>query len=238
MKELTGGRYSPLDFLWLDGGWVRGEKIGLGSLLPHMREINPGLIVVDRNGRNRYEDYWTPEQKIPETKLDYPWESNLSLGDDWGCTPNPHYKSARWVIRNLIEIVAKGGNLVLGVGPTADGLIREDAIVILEEIGDWLRRCGGAIYGTRTTDPFQDGNIWFTREKEGPVRFALYALPDGETLPETLEWGGLLPGGDVVLLNTGETLPVTVRDGRAVVTLPEGLADESLAFRFTTEGIE
>ena len=77
--------------------------------------------------RGRNENYQTPEQKIPATQLDYPWESCVTLTKNWGWDPHPEYKSPRAIIDLLAEITAKGGSLLLGVGPRPDGLIEEEA---------------------------------------------------------------------------------------------------------------
>lgn len=232
LEELTGGRYGKLDILWLDGGWIRGEDVGLAEILPKAREVSPGLLSVDRTIRGPYENYQTPEQRIPARPLGHPWETCMSLGDDWGWTPDNHYKSARRVIDVLAEVVAKGGNMVLGVGPTAEGLIEEKAAVILREIGSWLDRCGEALYGTRQAEVYQNGNVWFTSSKDGKTGYAIYALQEEETLPETIEWTGNLPKGKVTLLNTGKKIRPKVKGEIVTLALPKNLPDEPLAFRF------
>ena len=232
LREITGKRYGPLDILWLDGGWISGGQVGLPDILPEARRVSPGLLCVDRTIGGPDENYQTPEQTIPPRQLDHPWETCMSLGNDWGWTPDPHYKSARRIISALAEITAKGGSLALGVGPTAEGLIEEKAAVILREIGDWLRRCGEAIYGTRTTPHYNEGNIWFTVSKDGNTVYAVYPIADGETLPAELSWSGHLPKGKVTLLNTGKRLKVSIKDGRVTVRIPKGTATEPMALKF------
>ena len=131
----------------------------------------------------------------------------------------------------LTEITAKGGCLALGVGPTPAGLIEEPAVRILDEVGEWLGRCGEAIYATRITPDYHQGNLWFTASKDGRVRYAILALPDGEELPDAVSWSGNLPrSARVVLLNSGRKLRATVRDGVVSIRLPKGLKQEPLAF--------
>ena len=233
LGEITGGRYGRLDILWLDGGWIRGDQVGLDEVLVEARKVSPGLISVDRTIQGPNENYQTPEQSIPATQLDHPWESCMTLGTDWGWTPNPRYKSARRVIGTLAEITAKGGCLALGVGPTPEGIIEEKAAVILREIGKWLSRCGEAIYSTRITENYNDGKFWFTASKDGRTGYAVYALPDGETLPATLSWKGDLPKGKVTVLNNGRKVAAKVAaDGTVTIKLPKGLADEPVALKF------
>ena len=232
LTELTSGRYGKLDILWLDGGWIRGDQVGLDEVLPQARKVSPGLICVDRTIKGPNENYQTPERSIPEGQVNHPWESCITLSNDWGWVPNARYKSARRVIGMLTEITAKGGCLALGVGPTPAGLIEEPAVRILDEVGEWLGRCGEAIYATRITPDYHQGNFWFTASKDGLVHYAVLSLPDGEELPETVSWSGHLPhGGRVVLLNNGRKLRATVRDGVVSVRLPKGLEQEPLAFK-------
>jgi alpha-L-fucosidase len=190
---------------------------------------------VDRTIAGPNENYETPEQNVPSAQIDHPWESCITLGNDWGWTPDPHYKSARRVIDILAEITAKGGCLVLGVGPTPEGIIEAPAVAILEEIGNWLGRCGDAIYNTRITSVYNDGNLWFTASKDGKTLYAVYALRDDETLPATLSWSGNIPAGKVTVLNTGRRIRATVRDGRVTLKLPKGLPQEPLALKFTVK---
>ena len=107
--------YGSFDILWLDGGWITGEDIHLDRILSKARKKHPGLISVDRSIRGKNENYQTPERGIPETQLNYPWESCITLSNDWGWTPNAPFKSSQKIINILIEITAKGGCLLLGV---------------------------------------------------------------------------------------------------------------------------
>lgn len=231
IEELTT-RYGALDILWLDGGWVSGREIGLDNLLEGARERHPGLIAVDRMMRDEHENYLTPERGIPAEPLGCPWESCIPLSNDWGWVPDAPYKSARTVINTLCEITAKGGCLVLGVGPTADGVIEKAVVERLRDVGDWLRRNGEAIYATRPTPRYRDGAVWFTASKDGGVRYAVYALPEGERLPAKIAWRGNLPRGRMTLLGSGRTVRYRIDGDRVEVTLPHGLRDEPLAFRF------
>jgi len=102
-------------------------------------------------------------------------------------------------------------------------------------VGEWLRQNGQAIYNTRTTPTYNDGNVWFTANKDGSTLYAIYALPDGESLPQTLEWAGNTPQGKMTLLNTGKKIKYKVEGEKVKVTLPKGLKDEPLAIQFTVK---
>lgn len=226
--------YGNVDILWLDGGWVRAphQDIKLDEIVDNARKKQPGLIVADRTVPGRNENYWTPELKVLKEQINHPWESNITISNSWGWNPNPKFKSVAWIINTLAEITAKGGNFVLNVGPTRDGTIEEQVLIRLKEVGEWLRKNGTAIYATRPTPNFNTGNVWFTANKNGKTLYAIYALPDGEKLPETIEWEGNIPSGKMTLLQNGKRVKYTCKDGKVTVTLPQGLKNEALAFSF------
>lgn len=231
LNELLSN-YGPIDILWLDGGWITGDDINLDSILVDGRKKHPGLIAVDRAIKGKNENYQTPERGIPSTQLDYPWESCITLSHDWGWVPNAPFKSAQKVINTLIEITAKGGNLLLGVGPTPDGVIEDEVVTRLHKVGQWLKTNGEAIYSTRNAAIYNDGNVWFTANKNQKTIYALYALPENENLPQVIEWSGNIPTGKMTLLQTNKSVKYSVNGDKVKVILPKGLKNEPLAFRF------
>ena len=232
IEELMSN-YGKVDILWLDGGWVtkenRGQDIDMPGMAAMARSHQPGLIIVDRTIHGPYENYQTPERTVPEQQLAFPWESCIPLSDDWGFVNRPRWKSPQRVINTLVEIVAKGGNMVLGVGPTPEGLIQPEAVSRLKDIGQWLKKYGRAIYGTTITPRYHDGNVWFTAAKDGKSLFAIYQLNEGEAVPAQLTWTGNLPAKGVRLLSTGKKLKTKVTGDRVTVTLPKQMPRESFA---------
>lgn len=253
INELVTG-YGEIDILWLDGGWVRphetvndevrawgapipdwDQHINMPKIAKMARKEQPGIIFADRTVHGPFENYQTPERSIPETKLDNPWESCITLGNAWGYVPNDEYKSAAKVIHSLIEIVAKGGNMLLGVGPQSDGLLPIEAVNKLEEIGSWLSKNGDAIYGTKTTDNYTDGTNFFTIK--GDQHYVLIPLIAGEKSPDEIIWSENVPkkGTKVTLLETGEKLDWKLKNGMVHVLLPKGMKSKltpALAFSF------
>jgi alpha-L-fucosidase len=230
--------YGAIDILWLDGGWVAAENnqdIDMPGIAEMAREKQPGLLVVDRTIHGKYENYQTPEQKIPETQLPYPWESCVTLTTDWGWVKNPKYKTPNQIITMLMEVVAKGGNLLLGVGPTDEGLIEQSSVERLQQIGNWIQKNGKAIYNTRITPDYHSGNVWFTADKNGKTLYALYALPEGEKVPATIEWEGNIPvkHSKIKLLASGQSVKWMADGNKVTVYLPKKIAGsaESLAFQ-------
>ena len=96
--------------------------------------------------------------------------------------------------------MAKGGCLALNVGPDSEGVIDDVVYERLGKVGKWLDKNGEAIYATRITPNYHCGNVWFTANKDGKTLYAIYALPEGEQLPTTIEWEGNLPAGRMTLL--------------------------------------
>lgn len=234
LNELTTD-YGNIDILWLDGGWITGEEIGLDTILVDARKRNPGMISVDRTIRGKNENYQTPEQGIPAKQLDIPWESCITLSHAWGWTPNAKFKSPNKVIGILSEIVAKGGCLALGVGPKADGTLQPEVVKNLLQIGNWLNKNGQAIYSTVNATHYNDGKVWFTADKNGKTLYAIYALEDGEKTPKTITWTENKPKGKLILLQNGKSVKYTVKGNQVTVTLPSGLKNEPLAFKFNSK---
>ena len=190
IHELTHN-YGKIDILWLDGGWVRPEwsvndetrpwlgcsgqvqDVDMPRIAKMARENNPRLIIVDRSVGGKYENYRTPEKQVPDTLLPYPWETCMTMGDSWSYVPNDNYKSVKTLIHMLCDVVAKGGNLLLNVGPDADGNLPGEALERMEAIGKWLEKNGYAIYGTRPLYPYCEGNVRYTQSKDGKHQYAI-----------------------------------------------------------------
>ena len=102
----------------------------------------------------------------------------------------------------------------------------------LHEVGEWLRANGKAIYNTRITPVYQNGHTWFTADKDGQTLYAIYALPEGETLPEVIEWTGNLPKGKMKMLKGNKSVKYTCDGDKVKVFLPKGIKNEPIALQF------
>lgn len=222
IEELMTG-YGKVDILWLDGGWVRprpeldsnkpikppfNQDIEMSKIATMARSYQPGLIIVDRTVIGKYENYTTPEQHIPEKALDYPWETCMTMGGSWSYVPNDTYKLTRTIVHNLVDIVAKGGNYLLNVGPSPDGTLPPDAISRMKDIGKWMKINGEAIYKTRAIAPYKEGNICFTANPDKSINMIYLAGEDELSLPEKVSIASFEPekGAKVYLL--GHTKPL------------------------------
>jgi len=198
IEELMTG-YGRVDILWLDGGWVRPYPLLDKSLkgllkmpfnqdinMPHLasmaRKNQPGLIIVDRTVTGPYENYRTPEQEVPEKPLDYIWETCMTMGNSWSYVPNDKYKSANRLIHLLVDIVSKGGNFLLNIGPNAEGELPPESLKRLQEIGDWMKVNSEAIYETRPVAPYKEAKICLT-SKADKTLYAVYLADEDETSP-------------------------------------------------------
>jgi alpha-L-fucosidase len=125
------------------------------------------------------------------------------MAQSWSFVPDDTYKSPRVLIHMLADVVAKGGNLLLNIGPGPDGRWHDAAYDRLEALGRWMKVNGEAIYGTRALDPFAEGKIRLTQGKDGAV-YAIYLADEGEEeLPGVLSMSQLQPAPDATLTLLG-----------------------------------
>ncbi len=194
LKELIDG-YGP-GVLWFDGEWIKDWTEPQGKeLYKYIRDLKPDLIVNNRVGKGRQGmeglskddqeysgDFGTPEQQIPAKGIPgLDWESCMTMNDTWGFKADDHnWKSTTDLVRKLVDCASKGGNFLLNVGPTSEGLIPEPSVERLKEMGMWVKVNGESIYGT---NPSPIGEVPWGRctAKRGKLYLHVFDLPkDGK----------------------------------------------------------
>ena len=166
LRELLTS-YGPIGILWFDGQWEGTWTNDRGrDLYDYTRSLQPSIVVNNRVGRaggdfglNRDQgsigDYGTPEQQIPATGVPgLDRETCMTMNRNWGYNrADKDFKSTTDLVRMLVDIASKGGNFLLNVGPTAEGVFPAESVERLEGIGAWMQANGDAIHGTQAS-PF------------------------------------------------------------------------------------
>lgn len=237
IRELLTG-YGDVAMMWFDGEWENTlpELKAEDEIYDFIRGLQPNTLINDRLYQRRpgnKADFGTPEQFVPPTGLRGPdgrpilWEACVTInGESWGYNKyETDFKTERDLIRMLVEVVSKGGNLLLNAGPRPDGTIQEEFVTRLRAIGRWLNVNGEAIYGT-TASPF-DRMPFYGRAtvKNGKLYLHLFQWPSSGELR--------LPGlSNLVhgarLLADPAARVTTARDGDGIVLrLPAHPPDET-----------
>lgn len=232
LEELSK-RFKP-DLYWFDGDWEQSaEKWKAKELSEALRGWNKDVIL---NSRIRgYGDYDTPEQGLPVTRPDNRyWELCMTMNDSWGYQHNDHnYKTPNQVIRILVDCLNMGGNLLLDIGPKADGSIPQEQVEILKELGRWTNKHAEAIYGTRAGIPFEHYHGPTALNKKGDMLY-LYVphKPNGPLVIKGLKndinrmWvvgNGTKLNWDVKMKQYWSDVP-----GIVYIDVPESVQDEQV----------
>ena len=236
LKELLTN-YGDISVLWFDGEWegTWNDKRGL-DLYNYVRSLQPNIIINNRVGASRNDmqgfskdggfagDFGTPEQQIPATGLPgVDWETCMTMNDHWGYNKNNHnWKSTKQIIQILADIASKGGNYLLNVGPTSEGVFPQESIDHLREIGEWMKVYGEAIYGTKAS-PFKklDWGRCTQKEIKGGTRLYLHVF-DWPTNGKLLVPGIYNKVSKTYLLNDPEkkTLATTRIEDTRIISVP------------------
>ena len=213
--------YGPIAVVWFD----TPEEISAAEsaeLVALIHKLQPDCIINSRVGHG-LGDYGVSEQKIPGGGDAKPWETCMTLNGHWGYFKGDEkWKPARTVIRNLVDIVSKGGNYLLNVGPTGKGVIPQGAVADLQAVGVWMKVNGDSIYGT-TGSPLKAQPTWGRiTKKDGKLYLHVFDWPaDGK-----LTVAGIEGTRAYLLADTDQKpLAVSAKGDGVEVSLPAAAVD-------------
>ncbi len=220
--------YGDIGVVWFDGEWISDYTTEMGKeMYDFIRSIQPNTIVNNRvdKGRNGMAgmnkegnfagDFGTPEKEVPATGIAEDWEACFTMNGSWGYKPSDtNWKSTEYLIHSLVDIVSKGGNFLLNVGPDGLGVIPEESVVRLNEIGDWIGQNAESIYGAKAS-PFERPEWGRYTSKAGVVYAHVFDWPkDGNLVLDAnvkVKSATLLAGASQELVVNSDANGVTVQ---------------------------
>ena len=147
-------KYGSVATLWLDGEWVNSWTVERATdYRNHIRALQPEIMLVDRIGQRRVGDgdYGSSENFVPYIGDNWsrPWESCQKFDGGWFWKGKDTSQSLNWALRNLFDTVSRGGNFLMNMGPTPEGLLPPVSVKKLKPMGEWLEANGECVYGTQ-----------------------------------------------------------------------------------------
>lgn len=222
IRELLSN-YGPIDIVWFDmaGGLSRGQT---QAFVEGVRRLQPACLISSRVGQGFGDFRDFGDSELPPRPIPGPWEALYTHNDSWGFDRGDFdFKSPEQIIRLLASVSARGGNLILNVGPDGTGRIPELSVRYLTEVGRWLRANSESIYGTLASPiPDQPWGVATLSRATPRLYLHLFERPTGGTI--------LIPGFTakavrVGLLQGGRSLAWLQKGDDLYVQLPETLAD-------------
>ncbi len=202
--------YGPLITVWNDIPQMfegRGKET-----IKLVRSLQPDILINNRTGDGG--DYETPEQRVGKYQDARPWETCMTLCEQWSWKPNDRMKPLSQCLQTLVTCAGGDGNLLFNVGPAPTGEIEPRQVQRLKEMGDWLARNGESVYGTRG-GPWKPTKTTASTRKDKVIYVHIFR-EQGDTLelpdiPRKIKSASLLDGSRVT---------VKKRDGKLLITLP------------------
>ena len=236
--------YGKIDILWLDGAWVRprentpeefqewaitkdyDQDIDIPELAKMSRSHQQDLIIVDRWVEGEYENYLTPENKVPEEALLVPWEACVPMAAGWSYNRRHQYKTTEELVKLLVNVVAKGGNLLLNIGPSPEGDWDPIAYNRLEGIAEWMKINSEGIYNSKALFPYKENNICMTQLENGTTYFFYLCEADEAEMPAAIQINSHCPENTAEVTLLGYDKPLEwkkTNNGGCEILIPEEL---------------
>lgn len=233
LKELVT-KYDPY-MIWFDGQWESPWTDEMGvDIYTYLKGLKKDLIINNRLGKEMagvdnkqidaskmIGDYDTPEQAIGKLNMNFPWESCITICDQWAWKPNDKMKSKKECIQTLVQTAAGNGNLLFNVGPMPDGRIEARQVRRLKDMGDWLKLYGEAIYNTKG-GPYKPNKIFATTRKDNKIYLHVFSAENNQLSLPALK--------DVVINKAwflkGQPVQFTQDEKNIRITLPAKMPDE------------
>ncbi len=212
----------PIDIIWWDTPGPEMTPERAAKFLP-LLELRPGIITNNRLGGGIQGDTDTPEQFVPATGIPgRDWEVCMTMNDTWGFKSGDHnWKSPERLVRQLVDSASKGGNYLLNVGPTKEGVIPEPSVERLHAVGEWMKVNSESIYAT-TASPFRRLVWGRCTQKPGKLYLHVFDWPAGGRLEVPMS----NPIAKAYLLaDPARTLAAEPGPRGQVVTLPAAAPD-------------
>jgi len=248
LKELVT-KYDPY-LIWFDGGWEEPWTDEMGrEIYTYLKSLKKDLIINNRLGKemtgisNKNADYSkmvgdfdTPEQRIGNINMDFPWESCITMGTQWSWKPNDKLKSLKECLQTLVKTASGNGNLLFNIGPMPDGRIEQRQIDCLVQMGAWLKKYGESIYGTRG-GPYLPNEAYSSTRKGNKVFVHLFETDKTEIILPALpgvnvQKATLMNGGEVGFKKTDDFYKISLP-----AVLPDSICNV-LVLQINREAIE
>ena len=219
LRELLTN-YGPIGLVWFDRGMYTGEQGK--DFVRLVNELQPSTLVNSRVGNYNQEllgDYQSmSDNGMPPGGLKEYWESAQTLNSTWGFSKfDTQWKSPETVIRRLVEIISRGGNYLLNIGPKGNGEIPDSTIEILRKVGPWVNRNAESIYET-TANPFGELPWGYCTVKESKLYLFVRDWPKDGVL--TVPGLNNAVTSAYLLLDKSTKLPVAQAEKQTRVSLP------------------
>jgi alpha-L-fucosidase len=178
--------------LWFDGNWESPWKQDYAvDVYTYLKKLDPNVIINNRLSTSKLQDtlisvragdYNTPEQRIGEMDMTQPWESCMTIANQWSWKPNDQMKSLKECIQTLAKSSGGNGNLLFNVGPMLDGRIEARQVARLKEMGTWLNKYGESIYNTQG-GPYKPNAAYAATRKGNKIYLHVFETKQTLTLP-------------------------------------------------------